>query len=865
MKSAEYKYKYKYLAHVAFGAAAVVVVALGWVLFDASGHSKNSSLRVAHTLEVIRSIDEVQEELTRADGSQSSYLFSGRDGFQVDRDASLARVNRGLAAMKALTADNPVQRRRLVELDQLVASRVGIMQESVRELRTQGLDAAATRVASGVGQRASRLISDLTGLMKRDELGLLATRCLDEQERYQGALIALIVAVLIGLIVLGYAGFVVQARARELAERKLTDMAESMPGAVYQCRSDPDDAARPRYEYVSRSVAQLFGFERESLLRDGEPFWARVVDTDRQGLAMALDRASRALEPLRHDFRIAHPSGETKWMRASATVRREPDGTFLWNGYWADITAQKAVERALEETREAAEAANRAKSVFLATMSHEIRTPMNGVLGMLELISLTKLDRPQLTMLDVVRESGTSLLRIIDDILDFSKIEAGKLDVRPEPASVVATVESVRNIFAGIASSKGVLLECKIDPAMSPALLVDPTRLRQILNNLVSNALKFTIKGHIEITAEVIDRSDGLERIRFAVRDTGVGISVENQARLFQPFVQASQGTHTGGTGLGLTISQRLARMMGGAIKMVSELGKGTTMSLDLSLPIADVTQVALARPSVTASWMGTSPKPRRMAPTLAEAEREGTLVLLADDHPTNRSLLGRQLNTLGYAVESASNGVEALAKWKSGRFGIVITDCNMPEMDGYELTRTIRELETSTGRKRVPVVACTANALGGEAEVCLSVGMDDYLAKPIELRDLAGKLDRWLPIAAVAPPLDRAVLAGISGGNVGVDREILADFRRVNDDDALSLTLAVERADLPQVITASHRIKGASRMIGASGLASVCETLETASRANDWTTVQANMGSFHRELARLNTCCEEIQCQSPT
>ncbi|HVT02071.1 MAG TPA: response regulator [Thermoanaerobaculia bacterium] len=533
------------------------------------------------------------------------------------------------------------------------------------------------------------------------------------------------------------------------------------------------------------------------------------------------------------------------------------------------------------------EAANRAKSTFLATMSHEIRTPMNGVLGMIELLSLTRLDAEQSSTVEIVRESGKSLLRIIDDILDFSKIEAGKLEVRPEIASIKEAIEGVHNIFSGNASSRGLRIRSSVDPRISPAVLVDPLRLRQILSNFVSNALKFTAQGSIEIRAELIERLDGEDRVRFSVTDTGIGISPENQQRLFEPFMQAEDDTtrRFGGTGLGLTICRRLAEMMGGSIEMVSELGKGTTMILHLSVPIANPKELAEIDAEGTPDSLRAAMRMRRAAPGAAQAEAEGTLVLSVDDHATNRMILERQLNALGYAAVSAKDGREAMSLWESGQFGLVITDCNMPEMDGYELVRGIRALESASGEKRVPIIACTANALGGEADHCLAAGMDDYLVKPFELKDLLKKLDQWLPIpeaaaawsgqsdqppesttagTGAAAPLDRSVLAAISGGDAGAERDILLDFKRVNDEDAAMLERAVSKSDLPQVTRATHRIKGASRMVGAIGLASVCERIEHASRVHDWTTVAISMNAFHHEWTRLNGYFDSLWSNHP-
>jgi CheY-like chemotaxis protein len=303
---------------------------------------------------------------------------------------------------------------------------------------------------------------------------------------------------------------------------------------------------------------------------------------------------------------------------------------------------------------------------------------------------------------------------------------------------------------------------------------------------------------------------------------------------------------------------------------MESELGKGTTMYLTLTLPIADPADLPVIDLKKAYALLSDTTSMRRFAPGVAQAEAEGTLVLVADDHPTNRLLLISQVNALGYAAESADNGVEALNKWKTGRFSIVITDCDMPEMDGYDLARNIRNLEAGSDRKRTPIIACTANALDGEAEVCLAVGMDDCLVKPVDLSQILLKLDHWLPIPkqsavdsasttteAIAPTecttIDRSVLAELCRGDAASERRILEDFRRANDTDADTLWRAVAEQDMKQVTRVSHRMLGASRMVGAKRIALVCERIESASRANDWKGVSAGTETFQCEWLRLN------------
>jgi CheY-like chemotaxis protein/HPt (histidine-containing phosphotransfer) domain-containing protein len=412
---------------------------------------------------------------------------------------------------------------------------------------------------------------------------------------------------------------------------------------------------------------------------------------------------------------------------------------------------------------------------------------------------------------------------------------------------------------------------------------VDPLRLRQILNNLVGNAIKFTSEGSIEIRAELLARTEGKDHVCISVHDTGVGISPENQALLFQPFSQGDVDTtrQFGGTGLGLAICRRLAEMMGGAVEMRSQLGAGTTVLLTVPLPIAE----AQALPKAGGA---SDPEPHdpdtlwRAAPSIAQAEQEGTLALLVDDHPINRMLLLRQVNTLGYAAETANDGLHALGLWKSGRFGIVVTDCNMPKMDGYELARNIRRLEGANGARHVPIIACTANAMRGEPEKCFNAGMDDYLIKPIELKQLSNKLEQWLPLPALetadaskfahsagatsAPPstlppdlVDLALVAETFGGDPEGMASILAGLRTTHQQDAEVLRQAVLAKDLERVTYASHRMLGAGRMIGAREFSAVCQRLEDGSRAGDWDAISGAMPAFDAQWLRLKDYLDAV------
>jgi PAS domain S-box-containing protein len=681
----------------------------------------------------------------------------------------------------------------------------------------------------------------------------------------------------------GFLGAYLDITDRKEAERQLATqfrtlqtILEAMPdGAVLVDKS-------LQVAVSNEQFWRLLGLPRERFGSGPISFEELVRFNVRRGEYGRVDPKVIVLETVRqrgphHEERV-RPDGTVLDIRGAPL----PDGGFV--RFYTDITERKRAEIVLAEAKESAVEANRAKSSFLATMSHEIRTPMNGVLGMLELLSLSRLDAEQRATLHTARESARSLLGIIDDILDVSKIEAGRLELRPEPTSVPDVIESVYLVYSVAASAKNLLLMRTVDARLSPALLVDPLRLRQVLNNFTSNAIKFTTEGHIEIRADLIERAAGRETVCFSVSDTGIGVSAENQRRLFQPFVQAEADTtrRFGGTGLGLAICRRLAEMMDGAVEMRSEVGKGTTMTLTLTLPIGDPALVRRADPGRGGSATLAMLRGRRPPPPVPQAEAEGTLVLVADDHPTNRSLLERQLRALGYAVESAQNGVEALERWRTGRFGIVVTDCHMPEMNGYDLTHAIRAEEEAAAGKRTPVIACTANALAGEAEVCFAAGMDDYLAKPVEMMALAKMMDRWLPLPGAAggvpsstassppggtpaaAPLNAGALTAVTGGDRAVEREILLEFRGTIDADARALEDALTRRHLADIVRAAHRIKGASLMVGADDLAAVCAAIEHAGRAEDLPGTLAREAAFRAQLARLNAYLETVASGAP-
>ena len=506
-----------------------------------------------------------------------------------------------------------------------------------------------------------------------------------------------------------------------------------------------------------------------------------------------------------------------------------------------------AYEESLLESEARATDANRAKSSFLASMSHEIRTPMVGVAGMLELLAHTRLDADQRQQVEIAQNSAETLLQIIGDILDFSKIEAGKLDLNPAPLDLRAIVRAATDNFLGTASAKGLELECRLDERLAPAYFGDALRLRQILSNLLSNALKFTERGGVQVILDRLAVEDQRELIALRVKDSGIGVSSEDQARLFQPFTQTGAGGahRADSTGLGLTICRRLAELMGGEIHMESKVGVGTTMSLLVRLPLAD--SAALAREAAAVNVSHT-------APSLAEAEREGSLILLADDHPTNRAVIARQLNQLGYACVTAHDGELALQMWRAGRFGLLLTDLHMPRRDGYSLAEAVRLDEKMHGRKRAPVIALSANVSTEEIERCRSSGIDDFIAKPAPLALLASVLQRYLPLQrqAAPPSTTQPVAASPTAADAAFDRSLIEDFLQTTYDDILALRNALTRNDAPAVMREAHRIKGASGLVGATALAAAAARIEAAGQAENLAHVHAQLHELEAQVARF-------------
>ncbi|SDX64738.1 ATP-binding protein [Lysobacter enzymogenes] len=709
-----------------------------------------------------------------------------------------------------------------------------------------------------------------------------------------------------------------ESQRREAADSKLREVAGNLPGVVFKARRAAN--GQIRFPYLTGRAELLFGLDAERVVADSRVLFARVHGQDLPGLRKAIAAAARTMSGLHADFRMRGEDGQWRWVRVSALPRPQQPGEDRadagYTGYFVDVTDVHLQAQALARAKEQAEAATRAKSRFLATMSHEIRTPMGGMIGMLELLERSPLDPDQQALLGHLRDSSQALQGLLDDILDVSRIEEGRMRIELAPLQPRRLADAAALHALAACRNQGLRLDLRVDAAVPEAVLGDALRLRQVLLNLLGNAVKFTHSGRVWLDLRVRG-----QRLEIEIGDTGIGMGPTQLRRAFEPFRQGADDTpqRFGGTGLGLWICRQLVELMGGRMRLDSREGQGTRACLELPLraavagadapPVAPLRvavaladarradtlrhylralQHTLVEPgevadlsfedgaragSIEVRRADADPAPRyelQADPVLfaqvrracdwardpaaagsgeparaAAAPAPGPArILVAEDGPVNRELIRRQLLELGHASRVCGDGREALAALDGGGYGLLLSDCRMPELDGYALARAIRAEEARRGGARLAIVAITASALPEQIERCRAAGMDDWLIKPVRLQDLQRVLQRWLADAAAPAAPTQASVTGELGALGAALPLLLRELPREREDIAAALR-AQDRAALAHAL---HRCAGAIALFDAA-LAQRAQALEAAIAQQPLRDCAAAVGELLDEL----------------
>ena len=704
------------------------------------------------------------------------YVLTGNSRFLGPYTAALDDIPKTFARLRALATGDARRTAMIVPLIASTQSYLAGISEQVQNVRAHRGAAASAWLASGQAKRqmdafhADLAIYQLFESRRHTEgNGRLATIWHVGQLLLVVAALAVLVALASGI---GFARALVRrlnglaanaeryGRGEPLAPSDGTDEIAHV-ARTFQTMADElneRQGALARYRLLSEVTSDIIFFtDRSTLL---------IVEANASALrAYGRSRENLIGQPIftLHDPEYPLPAIEDADRERGVefeTMHRRSDGTSFpveVRARTADIEGRRIVVSTIRDVTERQSAreelihaldraleATRLKSEFVATMSHEIRTPMNGVIGMSELLLRTPLETEQREFASTIKDSAQSLLAIVSDILDFSKIEAEKLDVEAVDFDLRAMIESLMILMRPSAESKGVELRLAHAPEVPQVVRGDGGRLRQVLTNLIGNAVKFTHRGAVCVGVRVLHAREGDVLLEFSVADSGIGIPQAALAGLFEPFVQGD-GTTTrryGGTGLGLSISRRLIELMGGRIAVESTVGTGSVFTFQAPFTAPAASSAA----PIDAALAGESPRAGAVAAAANLAIRAGVRLLVADDHEINRRVTALQLRELGFSADFARNGREAVRAVLDGHYDLVLMDVHMPELDGYAATREIRGAESATG-ERVRIIALTANALEHDRQACLAAGMDDYLAKPIQLEPLRAVLERWLSV----------------------------------------------------------------------------------------------------------------------
>ena len=681
-------------------------------------------------------------------------------------------------------------------------------------------------------------------------------------------------------------------QALRTSEGRLTTIVQSTNIGIWDWDLNSNEV------YLSAEWKRQLGYEDHELSNTFGEWESRIHPDDHDHvLNMIEEYMSRQVPSLEIEHRLRHKDGTYRWILTRGTISKD-ESTLSSRlvGIHIDVTDRRVAEEVLRQAKEAAEAASLAKSQFLANMSHEIRTPMNGVLGLTDLLVRYPLGEKERQLTQSIHRSGTVLLSIINDILDFSKIEAGKLQLETVPFQLHGTIREAVELSEADALKKQLKLSLRVDERVPRYVLGDPMRLRQVLVNLVSNAIKFTERGTVAVDVTLKEITHEQYGLSISVADTGIGIAPEAQVHIFDAFSQADGSTTRkyGGTGLGLAIVKQLVTMMGGTITLQSQPGAGSCFQFTAYFQRCDEgIQLPFDSLAQAGNYIHDTETQRPVSAATAR-------ILLVEDNPVNREVACGMLEMLHCQIDTAENGREALDATAKAGYDLVLMDCQMPKMDGFTATKLIRAREVeqageadhtkNLSRRHLPIVALTAHAMQGDREQCLSVGMDDYITKPFTLVQIEQVLSRWLPnwsseksgrqdtpahsateavmsvqqtvtlhisdqdAGAGASAIDPAALDAIRAlqrpGQPDLLIRVVSSYLDTSQEIVKRIRAAVESRNAIELRAASHRLKSSSAQLGACAVAEDCRELEMMGKSQEFTHADEVLRRFEVDYA---------------
>jgi len=862
---------------VGFALALLTATVICPVYYLAMYRVTESAQRINHARQVFTKLSEVPSVMQNVEAYARGFALAGDQHFLDSYEPANARVRRDMVELQALIVRDPDQQRKLSMLASLIDRELSLTSELVAIRQHKGPAAAAKELASGHGKELTDQIRVMIADMQAEEsLRLGEQEVFAKTSVYHATLLLSVLTCLI-IALFGFLFYIIRDRAKRQRTEQALHESDLRFRIVTRATNEAvwDWNLANNAVWWNRSVQTLFGYTDGQVGLDHKWWEENLHPEDRNRVIAGVKSVLDGCDELwSSEYRFRRADGSYADIFDRGYVLRDGNRRAeRMIGAMQDVTESK---RELEtvRARDAALESVRLKSQFLANMSHEIRTPMNSIIGMTGLLLDTDLTNVQREYAEIVRLSGESLLTIINDILDFSKIEAGKLTFEEVNFDLREAVGDVMQLLLGQAQAKKLELESSIARDVPATVRGDPGRLRQVLTNLVGNAIKFTHQGGVAVRVLKESENDAHTVLRFEVEDTGIGIPEKAHEHLFQPFSQgdASSSRRYRGTGLGLAISKQLVHLMGGHIGVDSVPGQGSTFWFTARFE--------------NGSAESAGPQPARAGNT-AKAPLEETLsrerrrlcrLLVAEDNVFNQKVVLRQLHEMGFKVDAVANGMEVIEALNRIHYDLILMDCQMPEMDGFEATAEIRRREGQT--KHTPIIAMTAHVMKEDRDICLAAGMDDFLSKPVRVADLEKLLTQWLTRPAESrsgltaetdreaetpptlvhqsganepsAPVDMEVFTVVAGNDAQRQRELANRYLQQTTDQLAKLDAAIQAGAASDVKRIAHSAAGSSAMCGMAGLVPLLCELERMGHENELADAAAAFVNVEKEFGRI-------------